>query len=67
MQEFDILFDYTFQKVPKLKILNINIILNKYGISIDQTDHIMKNIQEYRGTKTKDEVKFQKSPFPVDT
>ena len=32
------------------------------------TDHIIKNIvQEYWGTKTKDEVKFQKSPFTVDT
>ena len=28
----------------------------------------MKNIiQEYWGTKTKDEVKFQQSPFPIDT
>ena len=39
----------------------------KYGISIDQTDHIMKNIiQEYWGTKKKYEVILQKSPFPVD-
>ena len=43
-------------------------IQSKYGISIDQTDHIMKNIiQEYWGTKTKDKVKFQQSPFPVYT
>ena len=43
-------------------------IQSKYGISIEQTDHIMKNIiQEYWVTKTKYEVKFQKSPFPVDT
>ena len=67
-QEFDTLFEYTFQDVPKLNLLNINIIQSKYGISIDQTYHIMKNIiQGYWGTKTKYEVKFQKSPFPVDT
>ena len=33
-QEFDTLFDYTFQEGPKLNILNINIIQSKYGISI---------------------------------
>ena len=49
-----------------MKLLNVNIIKDKCGISIDLTDHIMKNIiQEYWGTKTKDEVKFQQSPFPV--
>ena len=54
-QEFDTLFDYTFQEGSKLKLLNINIIKNKYGISIDQTDHIIKKIiQEYWGTKTKE-------------
>ena len=51
-----------------MKLLNINMIQSKYGISIEQTDHIIKNIiQEYWLTKTKYEVKFQKSPFPVDT
>ena len=51
-QEFDTIFDYTFQKVSKLKTLNINIIQSKYVISIEQTDHIMKNIiQEYWGKK----------------
>ena len=45
----------------------MNMIQSKYGISIDQIDHIMKNIiQEYWGTK-KDEVKLHKSPFQVDT
>ena len=68
MQEFDNLFDYTFQEGEKLKLLNINIIQSKYGISIDQTDHIMKNIiQEYWGTNKKYEVTFQLSPFTVDT
>ena len=47
-KEFDTLFDYTFQEVSKLKLLNIKTIQSKYGISIDQTYHIMKNIiQEY--------------------
>ena len=42
-------------------------IRNEYVIIIDQTDYIMKNIiQEYWGKKTKDEIKFQKSPFPLD-
>ena len=43
-QEFDTTFDYTFQEGSKLKPLNINIIQSKYGTSIDQTYHIMKNI-----------------------
>ena len=66
-QEFDTLFDYTFQEVSKLKPLKINIIQGKYGISIDQIDHIIKNtIQEYWVTKTKDDANFQQSPFPLD-
>ena len=44
MQEFDTIFEYTFQEGPKLKLLNININQSKHGIGIDQTDHIMKNI-----------------------
>ena len=68
MQEFYTLFDYTFQEGPKINLLNINIIQIEYGISIDQTNHIIKNIiQGYWVTKTKYEVNFQKSPFPVDT
>ena len=48
MQEFDALVEYIFQEGPKLKLLNINKIQGKYGISIYQTYHIMKNIlQEY--------------------
>ena len=67
-QKIYTLFDYTFQEVSKLKLLNINIIQSKYGIIIDETDHIMKNnIKEYWLTKTKDEVKFQQSTFPIDT
>ena len=43
------------------------IIQNKYGIIIDQTYHIINNtIQEYWGTNTKEEMKFQKLPFPID-
>ena len=56
-----------FQEGLTLNIINIIIIQGKYGISIEQTDQIMKNIiQKYWVTKTKDDVKFQKSPFPVD-
>ena len=66
--EFDTLFEYIFQEVPKLKNLNINIIQIEYAISIDQTEHIIKNIiQEYWVTNTKVEVKFHNSPFLVDT
>ena len=58
-QEFDTLFDYTLQEGPKLNILNINIIQSGYVISIDQIDHITKNIiQEYWGTKRKYGMKF---------
>ena len=61
MQEFETLFDYTFQEWPKLKLLNIRIIQGEYGISIDQTDHTIKHIiQEYWVTKKIYEVKFQK-------
>ena len=68
MQEFYTVFDYTLQEGPKLNILNITIIHGEHGISIDQIDHIINNIiQEYWVTKTKYEVKFQKSPFPSDT
>ena len=67
-QEFDTLFDYTLQEDSKLKLLNINIIQSKSGISIYQTYHIMNNIiQEYWGTKTKEEVKYQHYSLPTDT
>ena len=67
-QRFEALFYYSFQEGPKIKLPNIKIIQSKYGISIDQTDHIMKNIiQEYWGTNKKYEVTFQLSPFTVDT
>ena len=41
-QKFDTLFDYSFEEVSKLKLLNINMIKMKYGISIEQKDHIIK-------------------------
>ena len=60
------LFEYNLQEGPKIKLPNINTNQSKYGISIYQIDHIMKHIiQEYWGKKTKYEVKFQQSPFPV--
>ena len=66
-QGFDTIFYYTFQEGSKLNLLNIHIIQIKYGISIKQTDNIMKNIvQECWGKNTKYEVQFQQSPFPVD-
>ena len=57
-KESDTIFDHNLQEGSKLKVLNINIIQSKYGIIIDQKYHIMiNNIQEYWGTKIKDEVK----------
>ena len=41
-QEFDTLFEYTFQEESKLKLPNINIIQCKHVIIIDQTDYIKK-------------------------
>ena len=68
MQESDTLFDYTFQEGQKINLLNMNTIQSEYGISIDQTDHIIKNaIQGYWGTKTEYKVKFQNPPLTVDT
>ena len=42
MQYFDITFDYNFQEGPNINLLSINGLQSKYGISIDQTDHITK-------------------------
>ena len=39
---FDTLFDYTFQEEKKIKLLNITIIQSEHGISIYQTDQIVK-------------------------
>ena len=44
IQEFETLFDYKFQKGPRLKLLNTKIIQSEYGISIDKTYHIIRNI-----------------------
>ena len=67
-QEFDILFYYNFQEGVKLKLLYLSIIQIKYGIGSDQKYYIIKNIiQEYWQTNTKEEIKSQKSPFPIDT
>ena len=42
-------------------------IQSEYVISIYHTYHIIKSIiQEYWGTKKKDEVEFQKPTFPVE-
>ena len=41
LQEFDTIFDYKFQEGPKLKI-SILKTQSEYGISIYQTDHIIK-------------------------
>ena len=46
MQEFGDLFDYTFQEGPKLNILNIYMIQSEHGISINQKDHIITNINK---------------------
>ena len=42
--EFDTLFYYKFQEGSKLKIIYITIIQSKYGINLDQIEHIIKNI-----------------------
>ena len=47
IQEFDTLFDYTFQERPKINHPNINIVQSEHGISTDHTDHIIKNIIQY--------------------
>ena len=43
-KESDTIFDHNLQEGSKLKLLKINMIQSKYGISIDQIYHIMKNI-----------------------
>ena len=51
-----------YNKDQKLNLLNIIMIQIEHGINIDHTYHIIKNNnQEYLGTKTKHEVKFQKT------
>ena len=44
IQEFHTLFDYTFLERRKLKFFSITIIQSEHGISIYQTDYIIKNI-----------------------
>ena len=56
-----------FQEGPKLNLLYINIIESEYGINIDKTYHIIKNIIQGYWTTNKNDVRFQKSPLPVDT
>ena len=43
-REFDALFEYTFQLVPKLNLLSITFIQSEHGIRIDKADHIINNI-----------------------
>ena len=66
--EFDTLFGYTYQERAKSKLLNITITYIKYGISIDQTNHITnKSIQEHFRTKKIEDIKYHKTPFTTDT
>lgn len=63
----DDMFDYTYNTGTQLKFLNLNIIQSSFGISIDQTQHIQKNvIDEYWKDKVVKNIKFQSAPFPTD-
>ena len=46
MQEFHTLFDYTFQEVPTLNLLNMNISSGEHGTITDQTNHIINKITQ---------------------
>jgi len=65
--ELDDMFDYTFKQGNVLKFLNIRIIQSIHGISIDQTEHIIKTIvNAYWKDTPRENIKNQSSPFPTD-
>lgn len=65
---FDPLFDYSYQQGPLLKFLNMRIIQSNHGISIDQTNHIQKNIlQDYWKNQDTTSIKWQSAPFPTES
>ena len=58
----------TFQEGNKLKYLNFRIIQSEHGISIDQTEHIKKNvIDTYFPLNGQEIIKSADTPFRTDT
>ena len=65
---FNPLFDYSYQQGPVLKFLNMRIIQSNYGISIDQTNHIIQNIlQDYWKHHDTTTIQWQSAPFPTES
>ena len=64
LQRFDDFFSYTIKRGTELQFLNFRIIQSEYGISLDQTNHIIKNIlKQYFAPDEK--VKYEASPWPL--
>ena len=58
----------TVQSGPELSYLNLRIIQSTHGISIDQTQHIEKQIlSPYWKDINPTSIYFRKSPFPLET
>jgi len=59
-------FEVTTTEGPVLRYLNMRIVVSPAGISLDQTDYILRHVQEYfRDTDV--EVPDVDGPFPTDT
>ena len=65
LNRFGDFFSFTVKRGTELGFLIFKIIQSTDGISIDQTNHIIKSIlNEYFGKDEK--VKYESSPFPLD-
>lgn len=63
---FDSIFKYTFQENSITRFLNFRIIQSSHGISIDQTEHTIKNvINDYWDNKNTAQLPWISSPFPM--
>ena len=66
LNRFGDFFSFTVKRGIELNFLNFKIIQSKDGISIDQTNHIIKSILDEYFDKD-EKVKYESSPFPLDS
>lgn len=66
LNNFDDFFSYKVKEGTEVSSLNFRVIQTEYGISFDQTNHIIKSILEIYFDNG-DTVKYESSPFPLDS
>ena len=65
LNRFGDFFSFKVKRGTELQFLNFRIIQSEHGISIDQTNHIIKSIlKEYFDKDEK--MKYESSLFPID-